>query len=58
MVAVGDPQQLPPTLSSQSGESQGLEKTMFLRLANAGADPVMLRTQYRCACPPPPQVRH
>lgn len=50
-VAVGDPLQLPPTLTgSRSGENKedSLEKTIFIRLSNIGCEPHLLRTQYRC----------
>ena len=61
-VLVGDPQQLRPVLSSSRlldqedaracatgglSENEGLAKTMFVRLANSGIEPVLLRTQYR-----------
>jgi hypothetical protein len=42
--------QLPPTLSSfgdETGEEDGLGRTLFVRLASIGYDPVLLRTQYR-----------
>lgn len=53
MIAVGDPLQLPPQLSTNSIESNksnpnGLEKTLFTRLAATGIKPILLRTQYRC----------
>eukprot|EP01102_Stenamoeba_stenopodia_P010650 TRINITY_DN3234_c0_g1_i3.p1 TRINITY_DN3234_c0_g1~~TRINITY_DN3234_c0_g1_i3.p1 ORF type:complete len:1264 (+),score=198.05 TRINITY_DN3234_c0_g1_i3:183-3974(+) len=53
MIAVGDPLQLPPQLSTTSVEnnksdSNGLEKTLFTRLAATGNKPILLRTQYRC----------
>jgi hypothetical protein len=52
LVAVGDPQQLPPMLSggcveTQGVEEQGLGRPLFTRLARV-LHPVMLRTQYRC----------
>jgi hypothetical protein len=48
MVLVGDPLQLPPTLSVEAAPGVvGLEQTLFSRLQRAGAGPVMLRTQYR-----------
>ncbi len=42
--------QLPPTLSGFTDEKkldEGLGKTLFIRLASIGYEPVMLRTQYR-----------
>ena len=48
LLAAGDPMQLPPTLSNFSeNEEEGLGKTLFVRLANLGISPIMLRTQYR-----------
>nr|CAG4715593.1 unnamed protein product [Naegleria fowleri] len=50
-IAVGDPLQLPPTLTgTRSGENpeHSLEKTIFIRLSNIGHEPLLLRTQYRC----------
>eukprot|EP00976_Prorocentrum_cordatum_P116337 1196148-Prorocentrum_minimum.AAC.3 len=53
LVAVGDPLQLPPLLSgdgsSQAVRSQSLHRPLFSRLSDAGVEPVLLRTQYRCA---------
>jgi hypothetical protein len=50
-LAVGDPLQLPPPLSSFSNEKTeeeaGLAKTLFVRMAENGVTPTMLRTQYR-----------
>lgn len=59
LLAVGDPLQLPPTLTSSpasqgqdseggEGSAQTLERTLFERLATLDITPVMLRTQYRC----------
>lgn len=49
LIAVGDPQQLPPTLIGTSiSEENSLEKPLFIRLMNAGLNPIILRTQYRC----------
>ncbi|GAQ88406.1 RNA helicase nonsense mRNA reducing factor [Klebsormidium nitens] len=63
LVAVGDPAQLPPQLTGsssaskeddieaglqKSGSGHGLERAMFVRLAEIGHTPIMLRTQYRC----------
>ncbi|KND01510.1 hypothetical protein, variant [Spizellomyces punctatus DAOM BR117] len=45
---VGDPLQLPPTISSNCGHKEGLDRTLFERLAAAGLKPILLRTQYRC----------
>jgi superfamily I DNA and/or RNA helicase len=53
LVAVGDPQQLPPTLHGSASGAEaaaakvGLGKTLFTRLAPS-MPLVMLRTQYRC----------
>ncbi|KAG2387469.1 hypothetical protein C9374_001801 [Naegleria lovaniensis] len=49
-VAVGDPLQLPPTLTGTRTENpeHSLEKTIFIRLSNIGHEPLLLRTQYRC----------
>jgi len=44
---VGDPMQLAPTLTVPSKVRTGLERTLFERLAEAGIDPILLRTQYR-----------
>ncbi len=59
LLAVGDPLQLPPTLTSSpasggqdgdggDGGAPGLERTLFERLAALRVAPVMLRRQYRC----------
>eukprot|EP00818_Percolomonas_sp_WS_P008249 CAMPEP_0117456414 /NCGR_PEP_ID=MMETSP0759-20121206/11864_1 /TAXON_ID=63605 /ORGANISM="Percolomonas cosmopolitus, Strain WS" /LENGTH=1522 /DNA_ID=CAMNT_0005249751 /DNA_START=200 /DNA_END=4768 /DNA_ORIENTATION=- len=48
LIAVGDPLQLPPTLVGASSSEDSLGKTLFVRLANVGFKPLMLRTQYRC----------
>jgi superfamily I DNA and/or RNA helicase len=48
LLAVGDPLQLPPTLQSFVEESEdGILKTLFVRLAAIGFEPILLRTQYR-----------
>jgi hypothetical protein len=49
-MCVGDPKQLPPTLSHSldTKEGCGIETTLFERLANAGHTPFLLNTQYRC----------
>jgi hypothetical protein len=49
-MCVGDPKQLPPTLSHSldSKTGFGIETTLFERLAMAGHTPVLLNTQYRC----------
>ena len=46
LVLVGDPNQLPPTLSGNL-EENGLKKTLFQRLINCGHKPIMLNRQYR-----------
>jgi superfamily I DNA and/or RNA helicase len=48
-VLVGDPLQLPPTLSpiSRSADGSGLERTLFERLSDCGIRPIMLKRQYR-----------
>eukprot|EP01080_Neovahlkampfia_damariscottae_P004972 gene4972-8566_t len=49
LIACGDPCQLPPTLPGNASDvNNSLEKTIFLRLANVGSNPIMLHTQYRC----------
>jgi len=62
VLAVGDPQQLPPTLPGTDDvacssfrqdvdgreELTGLTRTFFERMRDAGADCMTLRTQYRC----------
>jgi hypothetical protein len=52
LVCVGDPKQLPPTLTGgrtdRAAERAGLGKTLFSRLAAGGLGTIMLRTQYRC----------
>lgn len=53
IVAVGDPQQLPPTLTGAMNVAENpttLEKTLFVRMKNAGHMPILLRTQYRVCC--------
>lgn len=47
-MCVGDPKQLPPTLSHSIQNGHGLETTLFERLANTQHEPVLLNTQYRC----------
>ncbi|KAI8819486.1 AAA domain-containing protein [Fimicolochytrium jonesii] len=49
---VGDPLQLPPTIPTTADPSRkdGLERTLFERLAESGLTPVLLRTQYRVSC--------
>jgi hypothetical protein len=51
LISVGDPMQLPPTLTSNqittTAEDHTLGKTLFTRLAHLGVAPIMLRTQYR-----------
>lgn len=47
-VLVGDPKQLPPTIGgSEPAHDQGLEYTLFERLADVHLTPIALRTQYR-----------
>lgn len=49
LILCGDPLQLPPTLSGVSDDPKNsIEKTIFIRLANVGFQPLMLHTQYRC----------
>eukprot|EP01132_Coremiostelium_polycephalum_P007602 gene7602-9347_t len=53
MLVVGDPLQLEPTIQSKPSQNVlnsggGLEKTLFVRLANSNVKPIILRTQYRC----------
>lgn len=45
LLGVGDPLQLPPVNSF--GGSEGYGKTFFVRLAETGFEPHLLRTQYR-----------
>ena len=48
ILLVGDPLQLPPTLSSSAKQGvNGLERTLFERLSENSIDPILLRTQYR-----------
>ena len=48
LVAVGDPKQLPPVLESKSDDRENpLARGLFVRLADAGHRPALLRTQYR-----------
>lgn len=60
MLCILDPKQLPPTLPGHDEgvkerkqrvgnheELTGLSRTLFVRLRDAGADTMMLRTQYR-----------
>jgi len=50
LLSVGDPMQLPPTLTSNhitTAEDHTLGKTLFTRLSKLGVVPIMLRTQYR-----------
>jgi superfamily I DNA and/or RNA helicase len=51
VMLVGDPKQLPPTISHSLHPTEtksGIEKTLFERLVDAGHTPVLLNTQYRC----------
>ncbi|XP_076998620.1 5'-3' DNA helicase ZGRF1 isoform X3 [Tamandua tetradactyla] len=49
LILVGDPKQLPPTISgSDPAHENGLEQTLFDRLCLMGHKPVLLRIQYRC----------
>ncbi|KAJ1888077.1 hypothetical protein LPJ66_008755, partial [Kickxella alabastrina] len=51
LVLVGDPLQLPPTLTtrcSREADGHGLERALFSRLAQLGHSPRMLATQFRC----------
>ena len=48
LVAVGDPQQLPPVLERKSARPEDpLARGLFARLVDAGHAPALLRTQYR-----------
>jgi superfamily I DNA and/or RNA helicase len=49
LLLVGDPLQLPPTISTpcEKGVS-GLDFTFFERMAETHIMPILLRTQYRC----------
>ena len=48
MLAVGDPQQLPATLTSQRAISYGLDKSLLDRMMySCGAEHIMLNVQYR-----------
>lgn len=51
LVLVGDPLQLPPTLTTRStktAEGKGLDRALFDRLVQMGKQPRFLSTQYRC----------
>ena len=50
LVLVGDPKQLPPTLTTEAASpaAPGLGRSLFDRAVAAGVTPVMLNTQYRC----------
>ncbi|KAJ2414352.1 hypothetical protein GGF47_005732, partial [Coemansia sp. RSA 2524] len=51
LVLVGDPQQLPPTLTTRAtrdAEGCGLDRGLFDRLVQMGHRPRRLTTQYRC----------
>ena len=50
LVLVGDPKQLPPTLTTEATcpSSPGLGRSLFDRAVAAGASSVLLATQYRC----------
>ncbi|KAJ2399166.1 hypothetical protein GGF41_008190, partial [Coemansia sp. RSA 2531] len=51
LVLVGDPLQLPPTLTTRatkSAEGKGLDRALFDRLVQLGHGPRFLSTQYRC----------
>ena len=48
VLLVGDPLQLPPTLPGDVGAPNGLERTLFERLRDAGQPAWLLGTQYRC----------
>jgi superfamily I DNA and/or RNA helicase len=48
LILVGDPLQLPPTLSFQSTELKtGLDRTLFERLTQGSLEPILLVRQYR-----------
>ncbi len=44
---IGDPQQLSPTIPSDSLHPNGLDRTLFERLRDAGHATILLATQYR-----------
>ena len=44
---IGDPLQLPPTLPGDAGAPNGLDRTLFERLRDAGHPTTLLGTQYR-----------
>jgi len=44
---IGDPLQLPPTLPSDPSGPNGLDRTLFERLRDAGLPTLLLGTQYR-----------
>ncbi|KAI8320667.1 P-loop containing nucleoside triphosphate hydrolase protein [Martensiomyces pterosporus] len=51
LVLVGDPLQLPPTLTTRAAkaaEGKGLDRALFDRLVQMGHKPRFLSTQYRC----------
>ena len=47
LVLVGDHRQLPPTVISRRAEDDGLRRSLFERLIDAGINPTLLKTQYR-----------
>ena len=47
MVLVGDPRQLPATVTSERAAQAGLGRSLFERLERAGHEVVMLNVQYR-----------
>ena len=47
LVLVGDHRQLPPTVISRRAEQDGLRRSLFERMIDAGMTPTMLKTQYR-----------
>ena len=51
---IGDPLQLPPTLPGNSGVTNGLDRTLFERLHDAGQPTTLLGIQYRVQLHPPP----
>ena len=46
-VLVGDPRQLPPTVTSPEAKGCGLDASLFERLQAGGLAPILLDTQYR-----------
>jgi len=47
LVLIGDPQQLSPTIPSDSTSENGLDRTLFERLRDGGHEAIMLGIQYR-----------